>query len=300
MQRLWREEKHRIDVSRMAIALVIAVMLTCECTAATVKESHPGKIAFPCKRIGNIDRVRFNEPSGVVFHSQRGTLFVVGDNGDICEIKTDGTMVKQKRIRRADFEGVTYNPATGLLYVAVEGEEKIIELNPDSFEVLREFSIARTFGERTLLKAGGQGIEAITFVPDSNHPEGGTFYVANQSFSLENQEDVSAILEIEVPLKSKSQASGSAKIVKYFCPGVIDLSGLHFDKRTGHLFVISDATNGVFELTTAGELLSSWALPGENQEGIAVDDEGFLYIAQDSGGVIKLKWNRGEQVLPPP
>jgi len=36
------------------------------------------------------------------FYHQRGTLFVVGDEGDICEIQKDGTWVKQKRIRHAD------------------------------------------------------------------------------------------------------------------------------------------------------------------------------------------------------
>jgi myo-inositol-hexaphosphate 3-phosphohydrolase len=45
-------------------------------------------------------------------------------------------------------------------------------------------------------------------------------------------------------------------------------------------------------LTTAGEFLNSWAFPGDNQEGMAVDEEGFLYIAQDSGGIIKTKWDR--------
>ena len=38
--------------------------------------------------------------------------------------------------------------------------------------------------------------------------------------------------------------------------------------------------------------LNAYAFPGANQEGIAVDGEGFLYVAQDSGGIIKLKWHR--------
>lgn len=95
-----------------------------------------------------------------------------------------------------------------------------------------------------------------------------------------------------MPLRSNAEQNAGAKILRYFRPGVIDLSGLHFDKRTGHLFIISDGTNTVFELTTAGEFLNSWAFPGDNQEGMAVDEEGFLYIAQDSGGIIKTKWDR--------
>ena len=47
-----------------------------------------------------------------------------------------------------------------------------------------------------------------------------------------------------------------------------------------------------FEITRVGEILSAYAFPGNDQEGITVDGEGFLYIAQDSGGIIKLKWDR--------
>lgn len=72
---------------------------------------------------GNIDRVGFKEPSGICFHPARETLFVVGDRGHVGEMQTDGTLVRERRIRKADFEGITCNPGTGLLYIAVEGEE---------------------------------------------------------------------------------------------------------------------------------------------------------------------------------
>jgi uncharacterized protein YjiK len=260
--------------------------------AVSTEGMSPFDILFPHQWVGNIDRVDFNEPSGIVFHSQRGTLFVVGDNGDICEIQRDGILVKQKRISTADFEGITCDPSTGLLYIAVEGEEKIIEIDPEDLGVLREFAIDRAFQEKTVLKAGGSGIEAIAFVPDADHPEGGTFYVTNQAFDLNDMEDPSAIFQIEVPLKTGSAGDSTAKIIRYFTLEVIDLSGLHYDSVHGQLCVISDATNTFFQITKAGKILRSYAFPGNDQEGITVDSEGFLYIAQDSGGIIKVKWNR--------
>lgn len=207
-------------------------------------------------------------------------------------MRTDGTVINEKRIVRADFEGITHDSSTGRLYIAVERAEKIIELDPGTFDVLREFPISRKFMGDMLLKAGGQGIEAITFVPDTNHPHGGTFYVANQSYDLEDTEDISAVFEVEVPLKSKAETNTSAKILRYFSLGVIDLSGLYFDKATDHLYVISDSTNTIFELTRTGKILSGYAFPKDNQEGITVDDQGFFYIAQDSGGILKIKWNK--------
>lgn len=249
-------------------------------------------ILFPYEWIGDIDPVKFNEPSGIVFHAIRGSLFVVGDNGDICEIQRDGTLVKQSHIRRADFEGITYDPSTGLLYIAIEGEERIIEVDPDNFDVLRAFPIERTFEGKALLKAGKSGIEAVAFVPDPSHPHGGMFYVANQSFDLTRTEDVSAVFEVQVPLRSRSASDSTAKIVRYFSLGVMDLSGLHYDRGNDQLLVVSDATNTCFQITRTGKILKFYAFPGANQEGITLDSDDFLYIAQDSGGIIKIKWLR--------
>ncbi len=164
----------------------------------------------------------------------------------------------------------------------------------ETFEILREFPMPRSLDGKTLLEPGGQGIEAITFVPDAHHPEGGTFYVANQSFSLDNREDVSGIFEVELPLKSKEGKLLQAKLLRYFLPGVIDLSGLYYDQATEHLYVISDATNTIFAFDRSGTLMSARAFPGDNQEGITVDDNGFMYIAQDSGGIIKIRWKRNQ------
>ncbi len=270
----------------------LAILIGC---SVLIESVDPPDAPFPCQWIGNIDQVDFNEPSGIVFHPGRGTLFVVGDEGDICEIHTDGTLVKQNRISRADFEGIACDPSTGLLYIAIEGEEKIIEVDPEDFGVLREFAIDRSFRGALVLKAGGQGIEAITFLPESNHPEGGTFFVANQGFDLNNKEDQSAIFELEMPLRSGSARDRVAKIVRYFSLGVIDLSGLFYDEKSGHVYVISDAANTLFEITREGKILQAYAFPGNSQEGIAMDANGFLYIAQDSGGIIKVKWNRRRQ-----
>jgi uncharacterized protein YjiK len=276
------------------LAAVSHVAILFGCSVLT-EGADPLDAPFPCRWIGNIDQVDFNEPSGIVFHPGRGTLFAVGDEGDICEIRTDGTLVKQSRIRRADFEGIACDPSTGLLYIAIEGEEKIIEVDPEDFRVLREFVIDRSFRGALVLKAGGQGIEALTFLPASDHPEGGTFFVANQGFDLDNKEDPSAIFELEVPLRSGSASDTAAKIVGYFSLGVIDLSGLCYDEKTGHVYAISDAANTLFEITREGKILQAFAFPGDNQEGIAIDANGFLYIAQDSGGIIKVKRNRRRQ-----
>jgi hypothetical protein len=252
---------------------------------------------LPHERIGLLELKTVKEPSGICYHSKRKTLFVVDDGGVVCEFRPDGGIVKQTQVRPADFEGITHDPLTGLLYIAVEGAESILEVDPDTLQVKREFSIPRTFQGKTVMKEGGQGIEAITFVPDRNHPHGGTFFVANQSFDLGAAEDISAVFEIEAPLRGRGSRPGSVKILRYFKAAVVDVSGLHYDAKRDVLYAISDATDRIMAYTRGGELLRAWSLPGENQEGITVDPDGIMYIAQDSGGVLKLKidWRKMRQ-----
>lgn len=251
----------------LVLLAVFSALLSAGCGKTFGPQEAYVDIVFPNQWVGNIDKIEFNEPSGICWHAQRKTLFLVGDEGDICEIKTDGSLVKQKHIRDADFEGVTHDPSTGLLYVATEEAESIVEIHPETFEVLREFSISRGFDGRTLLAAGKEGIEAVTFIPDADHKEGGVFYVANQAFTLSDEQDISAVFQVELPLRSRA---GKARITGYFAPGVIDLSGLYYASTADIILVISDATNTILEYSRQHELLSIHAFPRDNQEWSAV------------------------------
>jgi hypothetical protein len=287
-ERPLRLTRHLAWSHRLGRILLIAVPWT-GLAAESPAPSAAATNMLPHEWIGNIDRTGFKEPSGICYHSSRRTLFVVGDEGDVCEMKTDGTPVKSRHIRHGDFEGITHDPSTGLLYIAVEGEETILEVHPDSLEVLRTFSIPRQFEGRMLMKEGGQGVEGITFVPDPTHPQGGTFQVANQSFRRDLADDVSAVIEVELPLRSVGKTTSAARILRCIDPGIVDISGLCYDAATDSTLLISDTTDTLLEYDRSGRILGAWRLPGTDQEGIAADPDGFLYIAQDSGGIVKIR-----------
>lgn len=235
---------------------------------------------------GNIERQNLPEPSGIVYHPQRNTLFVVSDEGWVAEIQKDGTPVAMHRMV-GDLEGITLNPETGLLYIAVEGVDVILEFDPERGEVIRRFSINREFqGNPNFLEKKvalfDNGIECIAFVADSKHPEGGTFYVGNQW-------DPSMIMEILVPLKSSDAGEAEAKIIRVLPFVMDDPAGMYYDPATGLLNIVSDADNIYVEITLTGRLVRQYAFLGDNQEGICLDDEGNLYIAQDTGGILKVK-----------
>ncbi len=238
---------------------------------------------------GDIDQQNFVEPSGICFHPIRKTLFVVSDEGEIAEIKTDGTPIYSVKIP-GDLEGLAVNPQSGLLYVIVEGDDIILEFDPDKKEVTRKFPLNREFdGNPNYIekKENGydNGIEAIAFVLDEDHPEGGTFYLGNQY-------GPSCIMEVLVPLKTSQAKTAEARIMRVLTRGIDDPAAMYYDSKTGLLNVVSDADNILVEITLDGKLVQEYAFLGNDQEGLTRDDEGYLYIAQGLGGIIRVKDDR--------
>lgn len=261
--------------------------------AACSTDNHPTKIRFPYKWLdepgfgSDIDpERRIIEPSGICFHPSRKTLFVVSDEGMLFEIKTDGIPVSGIQIP-GDLEGVTVNPQSGFLYVIVEGEDIILEFDPVKQEVTREFLINRLWqGDPNYIQKQqdtfDQGVESLEFVTDEDHPEGGTFYAGNQW-------DPPCVFELFIPLNSSQEKTAEAKILRVLPLKLDDPAAMYYDPETKLLNVVSDADNILVEITLEGKIVKEYAFPGDNQEGITRDDQGFFYIAQDSGGILKVK-----------
>lgn len=278
-------------ICRWSGLIILIVLALTGCMSLAQQKPDPLDVLFPHHRIGDINAVDLDEPSGIVFHAGRGTLFVVDDDGDLAEIQRDGSPVKEGEIEDADFEGVTYNPATGLLYAVVEKEARIIEINPDDFGIEREITIEPVLDEKTVLHSGENSVESITFAPNPDHPEEGTFFITSSAKEEPDDEAAASnIIEVEVPLQNFSGENSEARIINVFPLNVVDLSGLHYDPENDRLYVISDTTNTFLEITRSGEVLKAYAFPGKNQEGVTVDDEGFLYYVQDSGSIVKVEW----------
>ena len=201
-------------------------------------------------------------------------------------MRTDGTVVSRQNVP-GDLEEITLDPRTGLLYIVVEGEDIILEFDPDKRAITRRFAVNREFQKNPefLQKQTDRydnGLESLAFVPDEGHPEGGTFYAGNQ-------EDPACIIELFVPLRTGKGDSLEARILRVLPFQMDDPSGLVYDPLKKHLYAVDDADNIFVEITLEGKLVREYAFPGNDQEGFAWDDKGYLYIAQDSGGIIKLK-----------
>ena len=245
-------------------------------------------IDLPYNWIGDIAKEHIAEPSGITYHPIRKSLFIADDSGIVYELNPNGRKIQTNGVNELDIEGITVDPATGLLYAAVEDDEAIIEIEPETLTIQREFKIVRDFKGEQLLKKGGMGIEAIAFVPDASHPEGGTFWVGNQSFSLKEKDEPSVVCEVLVPLRSSTARSAEGTIINAYKMDFIDISGLTYDPQDDILILISDTTNLFVEMNQQGTILSRYLLPGNDQEGVVLDGLGYMYVAQESGEIIKL------------
>ncbi len=231
------------------------------------------------------------EPSGIVFVPQRGTLFVIGDEGDVAELSTEMKILKQKRLtppegaENYDLEGVTYNPANNRLYVVVEGDDIIFELHPETLIILRKFPVDRSFGnEPEVIKLGGDGIEGITFVPDASSPEGGFFYAVNQR-------EPPLILKLSIPILS-SVSDAPAKILQTFTLAlpVRSLNEIQYDPAKRIFYILTGFWNTWYIIDEQMNILFRGPFPGLQSEGLTFDDAGKLYIAEDVGGVVKISF----------
>lgn len=273
-------------------AVLMAVLVMCAvCRSSRISHTQT-EIRFPYLWLGDqgfggdIDKHDFPEPSGIIYHPSRGSLFVVSDEGAIEEIRLDGERLSLTRVP-GDLEGLTIDPQTGLLYIVAEGEDVILEFDPDASEVVRKFPVNRGFqGHPNFLEKQTEefdnGLESLAFVPDARHPHGGTFFAGNQW-------DPPMILELEVPLKAQSGEAQEAKIIRVLPVELDDPAAMFYNAERRVLCVVNDADNIYVEVTLDGVLVCAYAFPGDNQEGITWDAEGNIYIAQDTGGILKIK-----------
>lgn len=220
------------------------------------------------------------EPSAVVYHAKRGTLFVVSDDGAIGEITLDGKVLKTRALG-GDLEGITYDPSSGNLYVVREGHEIIFEVKPDSFVISRRFTIDRAFeGDQDFLERGGDGIEGLTFVPDPTHREGGRFFAVNQF-------DPPVLVELSLPLRTSRERFEKARIVSAHRVASPPLSDVVWSQDLGAFLIPSALWRSVYVVDMAGTRRASVRVPGIMQEGVAILPDGAIIIAQDTGGLIK-------------
>jgi len=220
------------------------------------------------------------EPSGLAWHSRLGTLFVVGDSGNISEITNDGSLLHNwYNGSFLDLEGIAVaNPASNYVYVGEEGNRTIYEFDITSWTLSgKSWDLSAWMPD-----VPGQGLEALTFVPNGDHPytnssSGGLFYAGHQG------DGKIYVFDINLSL------SGSVNYISTITPlaGTTDLSGLDYEPSTQILYAIFDSSDLLLEMNASGTVLNSYDMPGSAQEGVAVQSNcpnttTNIFLAEDA------------------
>ncbi|MEO5761739.1 MAG: SdiA-regulated domain-containing protein, partial [Vicinamibacteria bacterium] len=119
------------------------------------------------------------EPSGIVFSPARGTLFVVGDEGSLVEIRTDGSLVAQIPTG-GNLEDVALHAPSGRIVLLSEKKGDLLVFDPTTGKRTGKFKLDDTalLGEAAAGK--NQGFEGLAFRPEPGRPGGGVFYLVHQ------------------------------------------------------------------------------------------------------------------------
>lgn len=208
------------------------------------------------------------EPSGAVWHAGLNQLLIVGDDGDVTKMDSDGTN-QTTWSPGGDLEGITItNPQGSIAYLGREHPDAVLEFNLDTGLLTgNSWDLTSWMASSN----NNQGLEALTYVDGRFYAglqETGTIYI----FELGGGGAVTFIGTMASP------------------GGRTDISGLHYDDVTETLYAIYDGDNVIAEMTVDGTLLREYTLVGNNQEGLALMSEcpageATVFISEDSGDV---------------
>jgi hypothetical protein len=247
-------------------------------TSALASSAWPASAGADIGLVSLAAAVPAFDASGLVYDSVLGALIGIGDDGDVVMMNTDGSGVAAYSTS-GDPEDIT---------ITVEGSN-IVYLSDENAGTVAAFNLstgALTGSSWTvssyITTATGQGIEAMTFVPNGYHPyadstSGGLFYVGSQYNG-----DI-AVLDID------TSTSGSVSFIDTISTGRSDLSGLNWNSDTQTVYAEYDGHDLLAELESDGTLVNEYAMTaGINQEGITIVPDcatgtADVYVADDGG-----------------
>lgn len=217
------------------------------------------------------------EASGICFSQKSKTLFVVSDKGWLYEIEKSGKILQKHRIGHHDLEGIACDDKHNRLLLVDEGKDNLLIVSRTNFKVRKKLNISRNYkGEILLKKDKRHGLEGATLYHDK-------VLLVNQSNQKYPAQDPSIIVQID-PDSSRQKVP----IETIYNPHKKDIAGLCY--HDNYLYMVSDKKDNIikYDLKTQKVIMKT-KLPLFAQEGIAFDDEGFIYFADDNGGVFKYK-----------
>ena len=274
------------SITRLAIGLVAAAVTAAvvhTVASPAIQSSVNDGAGVDVTDLALTDRVTefgVMEPSGVVFDEATGHLVVVGDEGSIAEMGLDGAAVRTQRTAPG-VEDIAIHSPTGLFVMVAEESSELVVLSPDTLAELRRFPL-----DRPAILADdpsgepNDGFEGLAFRPDPSQAGGGTFY-------LTHQRDPSMVVAFSFdPAAEPHPIGADAVTARWTIAGTEELNAITHSVTLDRLLAVDDKRDTVVVIGLDGEVLGELAVPGNQQEGITIDSDGTMWIADDADGAL--------------
>jgi uncharacterized protein YjiK len=199
------------------------------------------------------------EASDISYCANTNTLVVANDEGKFYEITPSGEILVTHSLGMYDLEGVVCEHDRFIF--AVE--------NGDLLSVDRKTLQKNLFSlEKNIKISKKHGIEGITKI-DNN------YLLAVQS----KNKDEALFLTVAIN-------NGYAEIVDIIYHGIIDSAGL--DYKDGVLYIVSDTKDKLYLYNLKKKkIIQKIKLPSFAQEGVALDENGNIFFADDNGAILR-------------
>lgn len=197
------------------------------------------------------------ELSGLCLSADKSYLIACGDKGDVKTISFSGE-VADIWSQSADTEGVTVDPSTGDIYIAVERSQTVSRLQAPDY---KSYSTMFPVHEAVEGRYGNDGLEAVEYYKDD------IVFVASQREATLWQYKLDGTMLSKVSLSSFAD----------------EIAGLCYDPVADWLWVIDSELFKIFLCTVEGELLATYDVSEiENAESICLDrDRNCVWVGSD-------------------
>ena len=214
------------------------------------------------------------EASAVAWNADRGSLFVLGDEGDaIAEVSKTGALISTMSLTGFDdTEGLTYLGGGKFVLVEERLQDAYLLTYTAGGAIARSSLQSVSIGPTT----GNTGLEGISYDP------------VNGTFVMVKETSPQAVYEAHLNFA----AGGDATVSSLFTPalGVADLSDVQVlsgvaagSADAANLLIFSQESAKLLEVDRSGSVLSMFdfaALSGD-AEGVTIADDGTIYVVDE-------------------
>ena len=208
------------------------------------------------------EKINVSEASGLTINALGSSLYTVSDNtGNIYELSTDGTVIKEYAYNGNDVEGISMVSNNKVLLVE-ERTKEIVEYDLSS----------KTYNKHKVIYSNNDsnsGLEGIAINLNDN-----TIFILNEKnpgLLMRLRSDFSIIESYDLDFAS-------------------DYSGIFHDKDLNILWILSDESKTINKCSLKGTLIKSYSINVIKAEGIAVTNN-IIYIVSDSNSTL-YKFNK--------